>query len=62
MSYIKDGITYIYCPACGGDGRQMTAKLYPTGHTEVWETCDFCNGEGDFEESDYIVMKLSGEV
>lgn len=62
MSYSKDGITYIYCPECGGEGKQMIAKLYPSGHTECWEHCKLCDGEGDFEEADYLVMKLAGEV
>ena len=59
---ITDIIKYIVCPSCGGTGEQMVAKLYPQGHTEVWESCDFCDGEGDFEEADYIMMKLEGKV
>lgn len=62
MSYAKDGITYIYCPECGGEGQTMIAKLYPSGHTECWVPCELCDGEGDFEEADYLVMKLAGEV
>ena len=60
--YTKDNITYVYCPECRGDGKIMVAKLYPSGHSECWETCDFCNGEGDFEEAEYIIMKLAGKV
>ena len=53
---------YVPCPECRGEGKQMIARMYPTGHTECWEDCDFCDGEGDFEEADYIIMKLEGKV
>jgi len=36
--------------------------MYPTGHTEVWSKCEFCYGEGQFEETDYLMMKLEGSV
>ena len=39
--------SWITCPECDGEGRVMTAKLYPTGHTEVIETCPYCNGDGE---------------
>lgn len=55
-------IKYVECPDCKGSGEQMIAKMYPTGHTECWEPCEFCEGEGKFEEADYIIMKLAGEV
>lgn len=60
--YVKDGIVYVYCPECGGEGTQMIARMYPTGHTEINVTCDFCDGEGDFEEADYLILKLEGKV
>ena len=40
----------------------MIAQMYPTGHTECWEDCEFCDGFGKFEEEDYIILKLQGEV
>ena len=59
---IVDGIKYYNCPDCGGTGETMMAHMYPTGHTEVWSKCEFCEGEGRFEESDYLIMKLEGIV
>lgn len=53
---------YIDCPDCDGSGEQMIARLYPNGHTECWEPCEFCEGEGRFEESDYLILKLQGKV
>ncbi len=50
---------YIDCPECDGSGEQMIAELWPTGHAEVWHDCKFCEGEGKFEESDYLIMRLS---
>jgi DnaJ-class molecular chaperone len=52
------------CPVCNGYGGVMIARMYPSGHTECWEPepCDFCEGEGQFEESDYLIMKLEGIV
>lgn len=43
-----DGVAYAEeeCENCGGEGRVMIAKMYPSGHTEVWETCEECWGEG----------------
>lgn len=55
-------VKYIDCPECSGEGQQMVARMYPSGHTEVWEDCEFCNSEGSFEESDYLIMKLEGRV
>jgi DnaJ-class molecular chaperone len=60
--YVKDGIAYVYCPECGGEGRQMHGVMYPSGHHEIWLPCEFCEGEGDFEEADYLVLKLEGKV
>lgn len=62
MTYINADITYVYCPECGGEGKQMHGELRPTGHAEVWRPCEFCDGLGDFEEADYLVMKLAGTV
>jgi len=53
---------YIQCTECGGLGQQMTAKMYPSGHTEIWEDCEICEGMGEFEEADYLVLKLEGRV
>ena len=55
---------YIQCEECGGVGQQMFPRLYPNGHTEVWEVCKTCGGDGNIEiaESDYIIMKLEGSA
>ena len=58
----KENIIYVKCPDCYGEGRIMIAKMYPSGHTECWENCEFCNGDGDFEEADYLIMRLEGKV
>ena len=50
------------CPECNGRGEQMIARMYPTGHTECWEPCEFCEGEGNFEEEDFLILKLEGKV
>jgi len=50
------------CPDCKGTGEVLIGKLYPSGHTECWETCEFCEGEGAFEEDDYLIMRLEGKV
>ena len=55
-------IKYIDCPECHGAGEQMHGELWPTGHHEVWEPCEFCDGEGNFEEADYLILKLEGKV
>ena len=39
--------SWITCPECDGEGYVMIAKLYPTGHAEVIETCQYCNGDGE---------------
>ena len=57
-------IKYIDCPECNGEGKQMIARMYPSGHIECWEDCEFCDGdgEGNFEEEDYLILKLQGKV
>jgi len=50
------------CPECEGTGEQMIAKMYPGGHTEAWEPCELCEGEGYFDELDYLVLRLEGKV
>lgn len=37
------------CDTCEGAGTVMTAKMYPTGHTEVTEAYQDCDGEGQIE-------------
>jgi len=54
--------THYKCPECRGAGQQLFAYLYPTGHAEVWEECKFCDGEGEFEAEDFLVLKLEGKV
>lgn len=53
---------YYDCPECYGQGEQLEARLYPTGHTEVWVKCSLCEGEGNFTEEDYLIMRLEGRV
>ena len=55
-------LKYYECPECGGKGEQLIAKLYPSGHTETWEPCELCQGDGTFEEAEYLIMKLEGLV
>ncbi len=38
------------CETCGGEGRVMEMKLYPSGPCEVTDTCPDCNGDGYIEE------------
>lgn len=40
----------ILCETCLGEGQTMVAKLYPSGHAEVWDTCPDCKGEGTIEK------------
>lgn len=62
MRIVAADAGYVMCPECGGHGETMVAEMRPNGHTEVMYMCDFCDGEGQFTEADYIVMKLAGEV
>ena len=50
----------VVCPQCDGTAEYMVARLYPTGHTECWEECPYCEGAGEFDESDFIMLKLEG--
>ena len=43
---------YRLCDDCKGDGTQMVARMYPSGHTECTETCEACGGEGQVEIDD----------
>jgi hypothetical protein len=43
---------YQLCDECHGEGTQMVARMYPSGHTECTETCDACDGEGQVEIED----------
>jgi len=52
----------IDCPECKGTGELIEGRLYPSGHTEVYVACEFCEGVGSFEEAEYIMMKLEGLV
>jgi hypothetical protein len=68
----------IECETCNGEGQVMVAKLYPSGHTEVNETCTDCNGDGIIdkpkqplkqavhcttqEEWDFVSYKMENEV
>lgn len=59
----EDGVKYYACPECRGRGEILTAKLYPSGHTEVWERCevDECDN-GYIHEEEFLMLKLEGKV
>lgn len=59
---MTEEIKYIDCPECRGRGEVLIGRLYPTGHTECWDPCEFCEGEGVFEEQDYLILRLEGRV
>ena len=40
---------WLICEDCNGSGRQMEARLYPNGHTEVYVECKTCDGNGEIE-------------
>ncbi len=46
VSKPKELVEEPICETCNGTGQVMTAKLYPTGHTEVNEDCPDCDGSG----------------
>ena len=52
----------VICPGCRGRGELIEGRLYPSGHTEVLVPCELCDGVGEFDEDEYIIMKLAGEV
>ena len=64
MTYVlqDNSIKEYECPKCDGTGNQLEARLYPSGHTEVYVTCEFCDGEGYFAEADWLVLKLEGKA
>jgi len=55
-------LKYYDCPDCKGKGEVIVGKLYPSGHTECLEPCEFCEGEGVFEEEDFLILRLEGKV
>jgi len=57
-----DGVKHYNCPECAGAGQQMEAHQRPWGYSEVWVDCYFCEGNGCFEEDDYLMLKLEGKV
>ncbi len=59
---MTDQIKYIDCPECRGIGNGIELQQTPWGYNEITIDCDFCEGTGCFEESDYLVMKLEGIV
>lgn len=50
------------CPDCKGRGEVLEAHQRPWGHSEVLVTCELCEGNGYFDETDYIILKLQGKV
>ena len=56
--HLYDDLGYLInkCEECNDTGKVMKAKLYPSGHTEVWEDCEKCQKkEIMFKKDDYIV-------
>ena len=66
QEYLPEGHVDKFCETCNGEGETMVGKLYPSGHTEVTDTCPDCNGTGfnnidkitsdKFKKGDYIVI------
>lgn len=54
----------VKCEYCGGEGRFMEMVCYGGSPFEKYERCSECYGEGtiEYEEGDYIIAKLAGEV
>ncbi|WP_428743121.1 hypothetical protein [Tenacibaculum sp.] len=51
------------CETCNGEGETMIAKLYPSGHTEVTDTCPDCDGGGYIEKVfNYIKTNPCAEI
>jgi len=50
------------CRECKGKGEIMVPRLYPNGHTECYEECEFCEGRGAFPEDEFLMLKLEGKV
>lgn len=73
QEYLPEGHVDKFCETCNGEGETMVAKLYPSGHTEVTDTCPDCNGTGfnnnnidkitsdKFKKGDYIVLIGNGQ-
>jgi DnaJ-class molecular chaperone len=57
---MTEELKYVVCPDCDGSGEQMEAHQRPWGYSEVHVECKYCEGAGQFEEGDYLVMKLAG--
>jgi len=55
-------IKYVTCPDCRGRGSNLEPHQRPWGYSEVEVDCEFCEGEGQFEEEDYLILKLEGKV
>lgn len=67
QEYLPEGHVDKFCETCNGEGETMVGKLYPSGHTEVTDTCPDCNGTGfnnnidkiqleEFKKGEYIVI------
>lgn len=52
----------IDCPDCKGIGTTIVGVMYPTGHHEMHVDCELCEGEGAFDEEDFIMLRLAGKV
>jgi len=62
----EEKIKYKTCPDCKGHGKHIFMKVIRftdgTDHQQrdtIW--CDLCCSTGLIEESDYLIMKLSGK-
>lgn len=72
QEFLPEGHVDKFCETCNGEGETMVAKLYPSGHTEVTDTCPDCNGTGFtnnvdkitsdvFKKGEYIVLIGNGQ-
>jgi DnaJ-class molecular chaperone len=59
---MQSDLLHVNCPYCDGSGEQLVVRLFPSGHTECYEDCGFCEGIGNFEEGEYLILKLEGKV
>lgn len=50
----------VECPECTGTGQHLVPRMYPSGYTECWEDCPYCDGLGEFDEDVFLVLKLEG--
>lgn len=58
---IAEEIKYVACPFCN-EGKNMHYACYGDDPVEVYTCCDECDGDGEIEESDYLILVLQHKV